>query len=142
MNRNDEIDRIRDRLRQEYYDRKLRRAEEVLPFLGWIGVLMILMFLVSIGGCSITAERYKVPTITAHSDGNPERVAAYQCKDGYWKARDTRGVLWCDSTDEFDRYPLDQDAYAFTCEEGIVVVHRRIGQDRWECVTDVEREIF
>ena len=70
---------------------------------------LLLASLLMAAGCSITAERYKVPTMTAHSDGNPERIAEYQCRDGYWKARDHRGILWCDSTDNFDRYPLDQD---------------------------------
>ena len=82
----------------------------------------ILMFLCAVvmAGCEIISvitggagaiggELTKVPTMTAHTDGNPERIAAYQCKDGYFKARDRFGVLWCDSTDNFERYPLDQD---------------------------------
>ena len=62
-------------------------------------VLMILT-LIALSACSITAERYKVPTMSAWTGGNPERVAAYECQDGYYKARDHRGVLWCDSSDE------------------------------------------
>ena len=72
--------------------------------------LVTLIVLLMTAGCAITADRYKVPTVSAHTGGNPERVAAYQCKDDYWKARDSRGVLWCDSTDDFERYPLDQTA--------------------------------
>lgn len=33
MTDDDEVERIRRRLRDEYYDRKVKRAEEILPYL-------------------------------------------------------------------------------------------------------------
>jgi len=119
----------------------MKRNDKVAELLFLIFMIIGLAVTAMLQGCSITAERYKVPTITAHSDGNPERIAAYQCADGYWKARDKRGILWCDSSDNFDRYPLNQDEDSHMCEEGVAVVERRIGGDRWDCVTDA-REIY
>lgn len=46
---NDEVERIRRRLRDEYYDRKVRRAEGIIPYIvllavvgfcGWFWVIM------------------------------------------------------------------------------------------------------
>lgn len=72
---------------------------------GFVVALIAALLLFAVTGCAVTADRYKVPVMSVHNDGNPD----YQCKDGYFKARDSRGVQWCDRTDEFDRYPLKQE---------------------------------
>lgn len=47
---NEELDRIRERLTQEYYDRKLRRAEEVLPLIGYMAAACFMLMLATCVG--------------------------------------------------------------------------------------------
>lgn len=47
---NKEVDRIRERLTQEYYDRKLRRAEEVLPLIGYGAAICFMLMLATCVG--------------------------------------------------------------------------------------------
>ena len=55
--------------------------------------LFALLIVMTLSACAITADRYKVSTISAWHGGNHNRVI--ECKDGYWRARDRRGTLWC-----------------------------------------------
>lgn len=107
-----------------------------------IVIFFAMTLTLALSACTITAERYKTPTLSAHTGGNKNWTP--ECNDGYFPEQDHRGVYWCVKGGYGSYEYTSPYANKITCEPGkTVVVERGVGGDRWYCADSsaVESEV-